>query len=96
MRKIRFFQTDAYVSVDFFEKEAEIIRLKEIIGEADPLALTMDLGDKGQKQIYFEKPDVEPINSIKMELQEFSESILEDKNECKFYKSMAYVAKSLT
>ena len=78
MRKIRFFQKDAYISVDFFEKEAEVIRMKSVEGEIDPLSITMDLGDKGVKQIYFEKPDVEASNAIKMELFEFSESILKD------------------
>lgn len=78
MRKIRFFQRDAYISVDFFEKESEVIRMKEVVGEPDPLSITMDLGDKGHKQIYFEKPKVEPSNAIKMELLEFSESILEN------------------
>ena len=78
MRKIRMFQKDAYISIDFFEKEAEVIRMKTVEGEVDPLAITMDLGDKGTKQIYFEKPDVEENNAIKMELLDFSESILND------------------
>lgn len=76
MRKVRFFQKDAYISVDFFKKETEVIRMKEVVGEIDPLSITMDLGKKGIKQIYFEKPDVEESNAIKMELLEFSESIL--------------------
>lgn len=78
MRKVRFFQKDAYISVDFFEKETEVIRMKEVVGEVDPLSITMDLGDKGVKQIYFEKPETEANNAIKMELFEFSESILND------------------
>lgn len=76
MRKVRFFQKDAYISVDFFKKETEVIRMKEVVGEVDPLSITMDLGKKGIKQIYFEKPDVEESNAIKMELLEFSESII--------------------
>ncbi|MEQ8324457.1 MAG: Gfo/Idh/MocA family oxidoreductase [Vicingaceae bacterium] len=78
MRKIRFFQRDAYISVDFFKKEAEVIRMKEVKGEVDPLAITMDLGAKGVKQIYFDKPKVDELNAIKTELQDFSRSILED------------------
>lgn len=76
MRKVRFFQKDAYISVDFFKKETEVIRMKEVVGEVDPLSITMDLGKKGIKQIYFEKPEVEESNAIKMELLEFSESII--------------------
>ena len=78
MRKIRFFQRDAYISVDFFKKESEVIRMKEVVGEIDPLSITMDLGDKGVKQIYFDKPNVEESNAIKSELSDFSESILND------------------
>jgi len=78
MRKLRLFQKDAYISIDFFKKEAEVIRMNEITGEPDPLAVIMDLGEKGIKQIYFEKPEVQDGNAIKMELSEFSESIIND------------------
>ena len=76
MRKSRFFQKDAYISVDFLEKATEVVRLKNLEGEADPLAITIDLGEKGKKIIFFEKPKVEEINSIEMELRLFSEAIL--------------------
>jgi predicted dehydrogenase len=80
MRKSRFFQKDAYISVDFLSKSAEVVRLKEVFGEPDPLALTIDLGEgKGSKQIYFENPKVEDSNAIKEELQSFAEAILNDK-----------------
>lgn len=80
MRKTRIFQKDAYISVDFLEKESEIVRLSEVEGEPDPLSVTIDLGEgKGQKEIYFEKPDIEPNNAIKEELISFAEAINEDK-----------------
>lgn len=76
MRKTRVFQRDAYISIDFLEKEAEIVRLSNVVGEPDSLAVTIDLGkDKGSKQIYFEKPSVEPNNAIKDELTAFAHSI---------------------
>jgi predicted dehydrogenase len=37
MRKTRFFQKDAYISVDFLEKEANIVRLKNVEGETRPI-----------------------------------------------------------
>jgi len=77
MRKSRFFQRDAYISVDFLEKEVSVVKLKSINGEADPLAVVIDLG-KGQKQIYFDKPSIQPINAIKTELEYFYESIKND------------------
>ena len=79
MRKSRFFQRDAYISVDFLEKEVSVVKLKSINGEADPLAVVIDLGKgKGQKQIYFDKPSIQPINAIKTELEYFYESIKND------------------
>lgn len=76
MRKSRFFQKDAYITVDFLEKSSEIIRLKNVVGEQDPLSLVIDLGDKGKKSIFFEKPSIENTNAIEMELKLFAESIL--------------------
>lgn len=77
MRKSRFFQRDAYISVDFLKKDCEIIRMKGIEGEPDPLSITIDLGkDKGQKQFIFEKPETQPINAIKTELEAFYEAIV--------------------
>lgn len=78
MRKSRFFQRDAYISVDFLEKEVSIVKLKNVSeNEIDPLSITVDLGnDKGKKQIYFENPKIEPINSIKEELPHFALSII--------------------
>jgi predicted dehydrogenase len=76
MRKTRIFQKDAYLSVDFLNKEAEIVRLTNVEGEEDPLSLTIDLGEgKGRKQIYFEKPDIASNNAIKDELQAFANAI---------------------
>jgi predicted dehydrogenase len=80
MRKTRFFQKDAYISVDFLEKEASIIRLKNIEGDADPYAITIDLGqDKGVKQIYFETPETQKVNAIEEELKCFAYAINNDK-----------------
>lgn len=76
MRKSRFFQKNAYITVDFLEKTSEIIKIKDVDGDLDPLAMTMDLGGgKGKKQIMFESPDCKPINSIKEELISFAKSI---------------------
>jgi predicted dehydrogenase len=77
MRKSRFFRRDAYVSVDFLEKSVSIVRLKNVTGDPDPLALTIELGEgKGLKQIWLENPKVSPVNSIKMELESFREAIV--------------------
>jgi predicted dehydrogenase len=80
MRKTRFFQKDAYISVDFLEKSSEVVRLKEVEGTTDPLAVILDLGEgKKQKQIWFENPKVEESNAIKEELKSFAFAIKNNK-----------------
>jgi predicted dehydrogenase len=79
MRKSRFFQKDAYISVDFLQKEAEIVRMKEIVGDPDPFSIAIELGaDKGFKEILFEKPKVEETNAIRDELESFAKCIREN------------------
>lgn len=76
MRKTRFFQRDAYISVDFLEKEVEVIRLKTLVSEPDPLAITIEPGPgKEVRQIFFEKPEILPTNAIKAELESFADAI---------------------
>ncbi len=79
MRKSRFFQRDAYISVDFLKKKTEVVRLKNLSGEAGPLDVTIDLGEKGTKLIYFDQPKIEENNAIKMELEQFIQAIEMDK-----------------
>jgi len=76
MRKSRFFQKNAYISVDFLTKEMEVITMEDVHGEADPFDMVIDLGQgKPQKKIMFEKPEIAEINSIKEELSAFYHAI---------------------
>jgi predicted dehydrogenase len=77
MRKARFFQRDAYISIDFLEKEVNVVRLKNVTGDQDdPFSVILDLGEnKGKKQIYFETPKPAETNAIKMELESFYHAI---------------------
>lgn len=75
MRKTRLFQRDAYITVDFLEKESEVVRMQNEIDETNPYAMIMDLGGGKKKQIYFEKPDSLITNAIQEELKNFGESI---------------------
>jgi len=82
MRKSRFFQSDAYISVDFLDKTAEILRLENVPepDKADALAMLIDLGKgKGTKQIIFEKPEIKPVNAIKTELESFAQAIMNNR-----------------
>lgn len=77
MRKMRMFQKDAYLGIDFLEKKTEIIRLK---GEADENAFCFDLDTpSGKKTIAVASPQIADGNAIKMELQSFVDAIRQNK-----------------
>jgi len=78
MRKSRFFQRDAYISVDFLKKEVEVVRIKDVDQvHKSPAGFILDLGPgKSPKQILFDKPDVKPLNAIKTELESFYAAII--------------------
>ena len=79
MRKSRFFQKDAYISVDFLEKEMEVVRMEDIDGEPGPFDIVFDLGEgKATKKILFDKPEIIQTNAIKEELSSFADSIVND------------------
>lgn len=78
MRKMRVFQNNAYISIDFLNNKSEVFRLTDIntpdTGMAFPLSET--------KKIVYEEPkpeNAESINPIKNELESFITSIIEDK-----------------
>lgn len=80
MRKSRFFQRDAYISVDFLKKSAEIVKIKNVSGTPDPLAVMIDLGPgKESRQLYFENPKVEESNAIREELIELARAIQQNR-----------------
>ncbi len=78
MRKSRFFQRDAYIAIDFFKKELEVVRIKDAAADADPESgLLIDLGQgKGMKQIIFDKPEIKLNNAIRTELESFYSAII--------------------
>ncbi len=78
MRKARFFQKDAYISIDFFKKQTEVVRMKDVDPEkAGPFDMIIDLGEgKGSKLITIDKPEVQDTNAIKSELESFYNSII--------------------
>jgi predicted dehydrogenase len=69
MRKMRMFQKDAYIAVDFLEKKTEVIRLKK---EDDQNVFAFDIETPGGiKTIAIASPEVPQVNAIKRELEEF-------------------------
>ncbi|SDD36193.1 Predicted dehydrogenase [Niabella drilacis] len=74
MRKMRLFQKDAYIGIDFLNKKTEIIKLKEA-GDANLFAFDIDTPG-GKKTIAMANPAVPEVNAIKKELEEFRDAIL--------------------
>ena len=81
MRKVRFFQRDAYISLNFLDKKAEIIRLYD--EPRTDLLEAMQLfeldTEQGKRWIQLVEAKTTPTNAIQMELDTFANSILEDK-----------------
>jgi predicted dehydrogenase len=73
MRKIRLFQKDAYIGIDFLNKKTEIIKLKEE-GEENVFAFDIETGS-GTKTIAIANPQVPEVNAIKRELEAFVAAI---------------------
>jgi predicted dehydrogenase len=73
MRKMRLFQKDAYIGIDFLNKTAEIIKLKD---DKDANAFSFELDTpKGTRTIAIANPQVPEVNAIKRELEEFVSAI---------------------
>ena len=75
MRKSRFFQKDAYISVDFLEKKVEVIHMKDAPEEVSEYDMILQNAEGERKQIYFEYPEVQPTNAILEELETFADAI---------------------
>jgi predicted dehydrogenase len=74
MRKMRLFQKDAYIGIDFLNKKTEIIKLKEA---QDSNVFAFDIETpSGVKTIAVANPAVPEVNAIKRELEEFKAAIL--------------------
>lgn len=80
MRKARFFQRDAYISVDFLDKACEVVKMKDAPkGKIDDFAMILTNAEGKKKQIYFDNPKITANNAILVELESFADSIEHDK-----------------
>ncbi|TDN81592.1 hypothetical protein DET49_12742 [Salegentibacter sp. 24] len=75
MRKSRFFQRDAYISVDFLEKKCEVVKMKDASPTPDDYAMILQNAEGVKKQIYFDNPEVLENNAILEELETFADAI---------------------
>ena len=77
MRKMRLFQKDAYIGIDFLEKKTEIIKLKQ---PSDTNVFSFDLETpNGKKTIAVANPEVLQKSAIKLELESFVDAIIHNK-----------------
>jgi predicted dehydrogenase len=73
MRKIRLFQKDSYIGIDFLNKKTEIIKLKQP-QDANVFAFDIET-PSGKKTIAISNPIIPEVNAIKKELEEFIDAI---------------------
>ena len=74
MRKMRLFQKDAYIGIDFLEKKTEIIKLNT---PGDKNVFTFDIEtNSGKKTIAIANPEIPEVNAIKLELETFRDAII--------------------
>jgi len=77
MRKTRFFQSGKYISIDFLNRESQIVEIDEKNSETPIMTLETSKGNK--KKVYFSKPNISENNAILDELNSFAFSITNDK-----------------
>ncbi len=75
MRKSRFFQKDAYISVDFLEKNVEVVKMKDAPEQPGDFDMILQNAEGVKKQIYFKNPEISPNNAILDELETFADAI---------------------
>ena len=81
MRKMRIFQVDGYVALDFVTGVSEVYRLLPVEQEVEQGFISfgeIGVGDK-KKRLIYEQPEHKDINALKYELQLFVDAILNDK-----------------
>lgn len=77
MRKMRLFQKDSYIGINFLDKKTEIIKYKTP-GDKDVFTFDIET-NHGKKTIAIAAPVIKETNAIKMELQSFINTIKENK-----------------
>lgn len=75
MRKARFFQKDAYISVDFLEKKCEVVKMKDAPEQPGDFDMVLQNAEGVKKQIYFDNPNISENNAILDELETFADAI---------------------
>lgn len=87
MRKMRIFQKNAYITLDFLNQKSEILLLKDQLESLeenqDTITFLGSIGtkDKG-KHFFLKRPKSPEINPLRLELESFSRCLLENIPPC--------------
>ena len=76
MRKARFFQKDAYISVDYLEKKVEVVKMHDAPEDVGAFDMVLENAQGKKKRIYFDNPEIPEVNAILMELECFADAII--------------------
>ncbi|MGA9295592.1 MAG: Gfo/Idh/MocA family oxidoreductase [Ignavibacteriaceae bacterium] len=80
MRKMRIFQKDNYIALDFITGVSELYRLLPVEQNVEDSSISfgeIGIGDK-KKRLIYEQPEVKEINALSYELQLFVNSVLQN------------------
>jgi predicted dehydrogenase len=81
MRKMRIFQRDNYIALDFITGVSEVYRLVPLDEKANSSAISfgeIGIGEK-KKRVVYEQPEIREVNALRYELELFVDSVLNDK-----------------
>ncbi|MEE9167795.1 MAG: Gfo/Idh/MocA family oxidoreductase [Candidatus Neomarinimicrobiota bacterium] len=79
VRKLRIFQQEMYVTIDFLLGLTEVYRILDGQDKDPSAVVTAPLDQDGShRQIVYEKPEVRNINALRFELENFVESVQGD------------------
>lgn len=79
MRKMRIFQKDAYISIDYLAKKAEQFFISDKPNNIELPEMEIDLGNDTKKYIQYQTTESTDVNAIKLELTQFLEAIQRNK-----------------
>ena len=75
MRKARFFQKDAYISVDYLDKKVEVVKMHDAPKDIGDFDMVLENAKGKKKRIFFDNPEIPEVNAILMELECFADAI---------------------
>jgi predicted dehydrogenase len=79
MRKMRLFQRDAYISLNFLEGTTEVFKLIDANDNTTPSTMMLGMVEAVNKKIIYDKPARKEVNALEYELELFIDCIVNDK-----------------